>query len=169
MSAKHLISFTIKLEDKNSAVSEIHSLCRILQPFYDIVRCSFARAILHKAIRYEIFLNFITSIFRISPLYYLQRLKSHRNFALILIHYNIDTIFKYINFFFQWIGLVFPKHSIYVDSLRECYEAYVIYNFMVYLLNYLNSSMDLEANLELKPQVHHIFPFCCLGPWEMGR
>nr|CAD7197305.1 unnamed protein product [Timema douglasi] len=68
-----------------------------------------------------------------------------------------------------WLGLVFPEQSIYVDSLRECYEAYVIYNFMVYLLNYLNSEMDLEANLELKPQVKHIFPFCCLANWEMGR
>ncbi|KAK7871631.1 hypothetical protein R5R35_001818 [Gryllus longicercus] len=68
-----------------------------------------------------------------------------------------------------WFGLLYPKQSIYVDSLRECYEAYVIYNFLVYLLNYLNSEMDLEANLELKPQVKHIFPLCCLVPWEMGR
>ncbi|XP_066999253.2 transmembrane protein 184C [Anabrus simplex] len=68
-----------------------------------------------------------------------------------------------------WLGLVFPAQSIYVDSLRECYEAYVIYNFMMYLLNYLNSEMDLIANLELKPQVKHIFPFCCLTSWEMGR
>uniref|UniRef100_A0A1I8N2D5 Organic solute transporter Ostalpha n=1 Tax=Musca domestica TaxID=7370 RepID=A0A1I8N2D5_MUSDO len=68
-----------------------------------------------------------------------------------------------------WIGLFFPKHSIYVDSLRECYEAYVIYNFMVYLLNYLNLGMDLEATMEYKPQVHHFFPMCCMRPWAMGR
>ncbi|KAL0884110.1 hypothetical protein ABMA27_016129 [Loxostege sticticalis] len=68
-----------------------------------------------------------------------------------------------------WIGLEFPEQSIYVDSLRECYEAYVIYNFMKYLLNYLNDGHDLEANLETKPQVYHIFPLCCLTPWEMGR
>ncbi|XP_073824329.1 transmembrane protein 184C isoform X3 [Musca autumnalis] len=68
-----------------------------------------------------------------------------------------------------WIGLFFPKHSIYVDSLRECYEAYVIYNFMVYLLNYLNLGMDLEATMEYKPQVHHFFPLCCMRPWVMGR
>lgn len=72
-------------------------------------------------------------------------------------------------FYFQWIGLLFPTHSIYVDSLRECYEAYVIYNFMVYLLNYLNLGMDLEATLEYKPPVEHFFPLCCLKPWEMGR
>ncbi|XP_055376553.1 transmembrane protein 184C isoform X2 [Condylostylus longicornis] len=68
-----------------------------------------------------------------------------------------------------WIGLLFPNHSIYFDSFRECYEAYVIYNFMVYLLNYLNIGMDLEATLEHKPQVYHFFPLCCLKPWPMGR
>lgn len=68
-----------------------------------------------------------------------------------------------------WIGLEFPEQSIYMDSLRECYEAYVIYNFMKYLLNYLNSDNDLEAVLETKPQVYHIFPLCCMAPWEMGR
>ncbi|KAH8410258.1 hypothetical protein KR009_010228 [Drosophila setifemur] len=68
-----------------------------------------------------------------------------------------------------WIGLFFPKHSIYVDSLRECYEAYVIYNFMVYLLNYLNLSEDLEATMVYKPQVAHFFPLCCMRPWVMGR
>lgn len=72
-------------------------------------------------------------------------------------------------FFLQWIGLLFPKHSIYVDSLRECYEAYVIYNFMVYLLHYLNLGMDLEATMQYKPQVYHFFPLCCVRPWVMGR
>ncbi|KAK9754869.1 Organic solute transporter Ostalpha [Popillia japonica] len=68
-----------------------------------------------------------------------------------------------------WLGLTYPKNSIYVDCARECYEAYVIYNFMKFLLNYLNMEMDLEVSLELKPQVKHIFPLCCLPDWEMGR
>ncbi|XP_056649204.1 transmembrane protein 184C [Diorhabda sublineata] len=68
-----------------------------------------------------------------------------------------------------WLGLIYPEQSVVVDSLRECYEAFVIYNFMVFLLNYLNMEMDLEASLELKPQVKHIFPLCCLPEWEMGR
>lgn len=56
-----------------------------------------------------------------------------------------------------------------MNSFRECYEAYVIYNFMVYLLNYLNLEMDLEATLELHAPVPHIFPLCWMAPWEMGR
>lgn len=71
--------------------------------------------------------------------------------------------------YLQWFGLLFPAHSIYMDSVRECYEAYVIYNFMKYLLNYLNLQMDLVANLEGKTQVNHYFPLCCLPAWEMGR
>lgn len=82
----------------------------------------------------------------------------------------IQSTHLYFNFLlFQWIGLFFPKHSIYVDSLRECYEAYVIYNFMVYLLHYLNLGEDLEATMQYKPQVYHFFPLCCMRPWPMGR
>ena len=69
----------------------------------------------------------------------------------------------------QWVGLVYPAGSIYVDSIRECYEAYVIYNFMMYLLAYLNADQQLEHRLEISPQVHHMFPLCCLPDWEMGR
>ncbi|XP_058452928.1 transmembrane protein 184C isoform X2 [Malaya genurostris] len=68
-----------------------------------------------------------------------------------------------------WLCLIFPEHSIYMDSIRECYEAYVIYNFMKYLLNYLNLEMDLERTLEYKDPVKHFFPLCCLTPWPPGR
>ncbi|XP_014209157.1 transmembrane protein 184C [Copidosoma floridanum] len=67
-----------------------------------------------------------------------------------------------------WLGLVYPESSIYVDCIRECYEAYVIYNFMNYLFAYLNSDSQLTHRLEMAPQVHHMFPLCCLPDWEMG-
>ncbi|XP_051160614.1 transmembrane protein 184C [Leptopilina boulardi] len=68
-----------------------------------------------------------------------------------------------------WLGLMFPEGCMYVDSLRECYEAYVIYNFMMYLLAYLNSDQQLEHRLEISSQVHHMFPLCCLPNWQMGH
>ncbi|XP_039440302.1 transmembrane protein 184C [Culex pipiens pallens] len=68
-----------------------------------------------------------------------------------------------------WLSLLFPRHAIYMDSIRECYEAYVIYNFMKYLLNYLNLEMDLERTLEYKPPVRHFFPLCFVEPWPPGR
>ncbi|KAJ7394956.1 transmembrane protein 184C [Pitangus sulphuratus] len=39
----------------------------------------------------------------------------------------------------SWIALKYPNIAIYVDTCRECYEAYVIYNFMVFLSNYLTN------------------------------
>ena len=47
----------------------------------------------------------------------------------------------------------FSEYSVYFDSLRECYEAYVIYNFMRYLLNYLYSEYELEETLGSKRSV----------------
>ncbi|XP_012280081.1 transmembrane protein 184C [Orussus abietinus] len=95
-----------------------------------------------------------------------------------MIHYTQPGLQKYIIRILwmvpiyavnAWLGLVYPAGSIYVDSLRECYEAYVIYNFMMYLLAYLNSESQLEHRLELSPQIRHMFPLCCLPDWEMGR
>lgn len=37
----------------------------------------------------------------------------------------------------SWIVLKFPQTSIYLDTIRECYEAFSIYNFMMYLINFL--------------------------------
>ncbi|KAL5012433.1 hypothetical protein ScPMuIL_010984 [Solemya velum] len=69
-----------------------------------------------------------------------------------------------------WFALRFPEAAIYLDTLRECYEAYVIYNFMVYLLNYLwNEYPQLNLVLKEKAQIVHICPFCMLPPWPNGR
>ncbi|XP_076468461.1 transmembrane protein 184C-like isoform X2 [Babylonia areolata] len=69
-----------------------------------------------------------------------------------------------------WFALRFPSAAIYLDTLRECYEAYVIYNFMRFLLNFLyQNHPQLELLLEGKPQVKNFFPFCCLPPWPMGK
>lgn len=66
-------------------------------------------------------------------------------------------------------GLIYPRYSLYIDGLREIYEAYVIYNFMKYLLNYLNLDCDFQICLQFKPQVNHFFPLCYMRPWKMGR
>ncbi|XP_070198504.1 transmembrane protein 184C-like isoform X2 [Littorina saxatilis] len=69
-----------------------------------------------------------------------------------------------------WLALRFPPAAIYLDTLRECYEAYVIYNFMRYLLNFLQREHPrLDLMLEEKPRVKHFIPFCCLPPWPPGK
>uniref|UniRef100_A0A6I8QWB6 Transmembrane protein 184C n=1 Tax=Xenopus tropicalis TaxID=8364 RepID=A0A6I8QWB6_XENTR len=70
----------------------------------------------------------------------------------------------------SWIALKYPDIAIYVDTCRECYEAYVIYNFMIFLLNYLtNRCPNLALVLEAKDQQRHLPPLCCCPPWAMGE
>lgn len=69
----------------------------------------------------------------------------------------------------SWLCLRFPHKAIYIQCVREVYEAYVIYCFLQYLVYYLGES-ELAPKLALKPAIvgHHKPPFCCLEPWTMG-
>uniref|UniRef100_A0A8B9FCT1 T184C protein n=1 Tax=Amazona collaria TaxID=241587 RepID=A0A8B9FCT1_9PSIT len=76
----------------------------------------------------------------------------------------------YVPLFLQWIALKYPNIAIYVDTCRECYEAYVIYNFMVFLSNYLtNRYPNLVLIIEAKDQQRHLPPLCCCPSWAMGE
>lgn len=69
-----------------------------------------------------------------------------------------------------WFSLLNPDNVLYLNGFRECYEAYVIYSFMMFLFNYLHEKCDdLATTLERKPQTNHIFPLCFLDNWKMGR
>ncbi|KAM4714180.1 transmembrane protein 184C-like isoform 1-T1 [Anableps anableps] len=70
----------------------------------------------------------------------------------------------------SWLALRYPSLAIYVDTCRECYEAYVIYNFLVFLLNFLsNQYPSLVLMLEVQQQQPHLPPLCCCPPWPMGE
>lgn len=61
----------------------------------------------------------------------------------------------------SWLSLKINPLIIYLDTLRECYEAFVIYSFLKYLTNYLYRELDLEREnnqIECKPKVKHLFP-----------
>ena len=95
-----------------------------------------------------------------------------------LIHYNKPYLQKYVVRILcmvpiygmnAWLGMKLPRASIYLDTLRECYEAFVIYSFMKYLLNFLYREMDMEVMIECKPAQQHLFPFCWFPPLPGGR
>ncbi|CAL1582145.1 unnamed protein product [Knipowitschia caucasica] len=70
----------------------------------------------------------------------------------------------------SWLGLRYPSLAIYVDTCRECYEAYVIYNFLIFLLNFLSHQHpNLAMILEVQQQQPHLPPLCCCPPWPMGE
>ena len=68
-----------------------------------------------------------------------------------------------------WLALRFKDHSIYFDTLRECYEAFVIYHFYTFLIVYLEQNGSVESILARKEQQQHLFPVSLFAkPWRMG-
>lgn len=70
-----------------------------------------------------------------------------------------------------WFALRFQDARLWLDPIRECYEAYVIYNFYAYLMNFLEDELgNVEEYMEKKPPLRQLFPLnYCFGPWPMGR
>ena len=66
-----------------------------------------------------------------------------------------------------------PKQgtALYLDVIRECYEAYVIYNFFMYLVAYLEDEYgDVDAYFSTKEDVQHLWGLHYLvRPWRMGE
>jgi hypothetical protein len=55
-----------------------------------------------------------------------------------------------------WLCLRFKDAAFYLDPVRECYEAFVIYNFYMYLVAYLDEQYgDIALYYASKPQVLH--------------
>mmetsp|Transcript_28132 Transcript_28132/g.36864 ORF Transcript_28132/g.36864 Transcript_28132/m.36864 type:complete len:421 (+) Transcript_28132:115-1377(+) len=70
-----------------------------------------------------------------------------------------------------FLCLKYPKNRLCIEVVRETYEAYVIYCFVNYLINYLGGEAILVPILAVKPNKigHHKPPFCFLRPWAMGQ
>ena len=58
----------------------------------------------------------------------------------------------------SWLGLRFKDSAIYFDTLRECYEAFVIYHFFTFIIVYLEQQGSIESMLARKAVQPHIFP-----------
>ena len=74
----------------------------------------------------------------------------------------------------SWLSLVFHGARIYIDSIRDLYEAYVIASFVYYLIELLGGQDALVRILERKRTTNphlgeHSFPLSLvLQPWELG-
>jgi len=69
-----------------------------------------------------------------------------------------------------WFGLKFPEAAIYLDTVRELYEAYVIYNFYALLLEFVRQNdPDFLEHAKLRPVRKHMFPLCYVKPWANGE
>ena len=71
----------------------------------------------------------------------------------------------------SWFSLRYPVLSLYTLNIREVYEAYVVYSFVNFLINYMQSKdPHYIKKLASKPAYlgKHMYPFCCFSDWKMG-
>jgi len=71
----------------------------------------------------------------------------------------------------SWLSLRFHDARIYIDAIRDLYEAYVIASFLYYLIELLGGQDTLVRTLQRKDASlgRHTFPISLfVQPWDMG-
>ncbi|CAF1294939.1 unnamed protein product [Rotaria sordida] len=64
-----------------------------------------------------------------------------------------------------WLSLLFFEAAIYMEFMQTCYEAYVVYCFLLLLTKYLGGHRGVEEAIARKERIHLTFPFgCCCKP-----
>ncbi|XP_028310306.1 transmembrane protein 184A [Gouania willdenowi] len=69
--------------------------------------------------------------------------------------------------FDSWLSLLFignDQYYVYFDSIRDCYEAFVIYNFLSLAFEYLGGESAIMTEIRGKPiESSCLYGTCCLG------
>lgn len=97
---------------------------------------------------------------------------SLHDIAMHLLHYTVPPLQRHairivamvpIYSVESWLALRFKEQAIYAETLREAYEAYVIWSFAKMLLNYLGNYERIKGRMRAagKEHVKLFFPFCC--------
>jgi len=72
----------------------------------------------------------------------------------------------------SWFALRYKAQALYLESLREWYEALAIYSFYKLMERSLGASAgEMQRVLRLRgpdTYVKHLFPFCCLPQWKLS-
>ncbi|CAF1373577.1 unnamed protein product [Didymodactylos carnosus] len=63
-----------------------------------------------------------------------------------------------------WFAIAFMESALYMDFAESCYEAYVIYCFVILLTKYLGGHRGVVAVICQKEKFKLVFPLCCLPP-----
>ena len=67
-----------------------------------------------------------------------------------------------------WLSLMFLPYSTYIDFVRQCYEAFVLYSFLVLLTVYLGGHDGVVEWMNYKRPLNWPPPLCCLTPCTPG-
>jgi len=63
-----------------------------------------------------------------------------------------------------WIAILFYVSAIYMEFIQSCFEAYVIYCFLLLLTKYLGGHHGVEQVIITKEYIKFPFPFCRIKP-----
>jgi Organic solute transporter Ostalpha len=72
----------------------------------------------------------------------------------------------------SWLAMRFHKHAIYIETLRDLYESYVLHSFLQFLIQVLGGEEALVLMLKDKSPTRgvHMWGFqWCVKPWLMGQ
>ncbi|CAF1613474.1 unnamed protein product [Adineta ricciae] len=62
----------------------------------------------------------------------------------------------------SWISILFFQSAIYMDFIKACFEAYIIYCFLLLLTKYLGGHRGVEEVILNHERIILPFPCCCL-------
>jgi hypothetical protein len=57
------------------------------------------------------------------------------------------------------LSLLFPKQALVFDTIKDCYDGYVLYIFLQLLIQYLGGENTMIAYIEIQGKVKHPWPF----------
>ena len=72
----------------------------------------------------------------------------------------------------SWLCLRYKDYAIYIETLRDCYESYVLYSFLQFLIEVLGGEDALILMLKDKSPTRGVHMWglqWCVKPWLMGQ
>ncbi|CAF1501963.1 unnamed protein product [Adineta steineri] len=63
----------------------------------------------------------------------------------------------------SWLSLLFFESAIYMEFVQSCYEAYVIYCFLLLLTKYLGGHRGVEEVILIQERIKLPLPLCCVN------
>ncbi len=64
----------------------------------------------------------------------------------------------------SWLALLFFVSAIYMEFIQSCFEAYIIYCFLLLLTKFLGGHRGVEEVIIAKENIKIPLPFCCIKP-----
>lgn len=62
----------------------------------------------------------------------------------------------------SWLSILFFESAIYMEFIKSCFEAYVIYCFLLLLTKYLGGHRGVEQVILMQERIVLPIPFCCI-------